>query len=143
MHHVFVSYSRSDSYWVTQLVPRLEARGIPMWIDQRDIPVTLPWMDEIQDAIAESDLFLICDSINSQSSQACAVEKSIAVRSGKRQCQVTVGSDLAAVEEHVADALLQVGLSRYRRTELVVLSRDWDRAAGHAAGWSLPESGSG
>src|SRR3954454_8311975 len=59
MHHVFVSYSRRDAEWVNHLVRWLEQAGVGVWLDQRDIPVTLPWLEEVSDAILEADLFVM------------------------------------------------------------------------------------
>ena len=128
MHHSFVSYSRSDAAWVQQLVARLEQHGVRIWIDRRDIPVTVPWMDEVRDAITEADLFLCCDSPAFQSSDNCRAETDLAAQAGKPQLKVAVAGDVAEAESNVLQSWRHIAPERFQRTELAVLSRDWDRA---------------
>ena len=128
MHHSFVSYSRSDAAWVQQLVARLERHGVRIWIDRRDIPVTVPWMDEVRDAITEADLFLCCDSPAFQSSDNCRAETDLATQAGKPQLKVAVAGDIAEAESNVLQSWRHIAPERFQRTELAVLSRDWDRA---------------
>lgn len=127
MHHLFVSYSRRDTHWVSALVQRLE-RVRPVWFDQRDIPLTLPWVEEVTDAIVESDIFVICDSVASRNSASCATENSIAFENSKRTILVEVGSDLDIAARTVTTALVDLDGRYLRRVELVVLARDWERA---------------
>jgi WD40 repeat protein len=127
VHHVFVSYSRADAAWVTGLTRRLEAGGQPTWLDQRDIPMTLPWFEQIGDAIAAADLFLICDSPASRESANCGAEARLAFDAGKRSLEVKVGGDPAAAAAEVDRAIAGLDPAYRVRTELAVLARDWDR----------------
>jgi len=127
MHHVFVSYSRDDAAWVIELTRRLEAAGHETWLDQRDIPMTLPWFEEIGDAIAAADLFLICDSPASQQSANCGAETQLAFAAGKYGWQVEVGAELGVATASVEEALGRIGAGGRKRTELAVLARAWDR----------------
>ena len=128
MHHIFISYSRSDGAWVRGLAGRLERSRHDVWIDQQDIPVTVPWMTEVQDAIEESMLFLRCDSPAFRRSASCSAEVGLAVQAAKPQFVVTVGDDLDACAARVGQTIKEIGSARLQRTELRVLARDWDRA---------------
>jgi TIR domain len=127
MNHVFVSYSRADSEWVLGLVRRLEASGCKLWLDQQDIPMTLPWFEQIEDAIIAADLFLICDSSASRESANCGAETRIAMDAGKRTLEVEVGENTEGAADAVKRALSQVGQGERLRTELAVLAQDWER----------------
>jgi hypothetical protein len=128
MSRVFVSYSRKDGAWVVPMVDRLGAIGVETWIDQRALPVSLPWLDEIQDAIEEAVVVLVCDSPSWRDSSACAAERAIADDLGKQFLTVTVGSDIAAAALHVAAAVQRVPKSVVAATELHVRARNWVRA---------------
>lgn len=127
MHHVFISYSRADSNWVLLLSEQLEKKRLKVWLDQKDIPISLPWFQEIDDAITAADLFLICDSPNSRQSAGCGAEVGIAFDRGKRSLEVEVGSDPKAAADRVHEAFEAVTLAELARTELAVEARDWDR----------------
>lgn len=127
MHHVFVSYSRADAKWVTQLTQRLETAGNAIWLDQRDIPMTLPWFEQIGDAIAAADLFLVCDSPTSRESANCGAEARLAFEARKPSLEVTVGEDPTAAAGAVTRAVAEQHPSERARTEIAVLARDWDR----------------
>lgn len=127
MHHVFISYSRTDSNWVLRLSEQLEKRNLTVWLDQKDIPISLPWFQEIGDAIAAADLFVICDSPNSRQSASCGAEVEIAFDRGKRSLEVEVGSDPSVAADRVGEAFAAVTAADRARTELAVEARDWDR----------------
>jgi TIR domain len=127
VHHVFVSYSRTDAEWVTRLVERLERGGKATWLDQRDIPLTLPWFEEIGEAIVAADLFLICDSPASRESTACGAEARLAFDAAKQSVEVEVGSDVDRAAAKALRAMAELGTDYKLRTELAVLARDWDR----------------
>jgi hypothetical protein len=128
VHHVFISYSRSDADWVKTLVQRLEHRGIGTWLDKREIPVTLSWVDEVRNSILEARLLVLCDSPAARASRNCATELALARQAGKTICTVSVGSGPDAAASKVAAAASALGAADAARTELAVLARDWDRA---------------
>jgi WD40 repeat protein len=128
MHKIFVSYSRADGEWVRGLVGRLVRKHIDVWIDQADIPVTVPWLVEVRDAIEEAGLFVRCDSPAFHSSANCSAEVGFAEQASIPQFVVTVGDDLDACAERITQTRRQISPLRARRTELRVLARDWDRA---------------
>ncbi len=128
MHHVFISYRRSDREWVRSLEERLKQRRIGVWIDQNDIPVSVPWLAEVRDAIEEAALFVQCDSPAFRASAHCSAEVGFAEQLAKPQFVVTVGDDLDRCAASIAETLREIRPARGRRTELRVLARDWDRA---------------
>jgi hypothetical protein len=128
LQHIFISYSRADKAWVRRLVEQLERRRLTAWLDQKDIPVSVPWAVEIEDAIEEAALFLRCDSAAFRRSANCALEVGVAEQSAKPQLVVTVGDDVVDCAGVIAESFAQISPERMRRTELRVLSRDWDRA---------------
>lgn len=65
---VFVSYSVPDRDCAFELVARLEARGMSVWIAPRDISPAAEWAEEIIDAIASARLMLLVFSSHSNSS---------------------------------------------------------------------------
>ena len=65
---VFVSYSVPDRDCAFDLVARLEARGMSVWIAPRDISPAAEWAEEIIDAIASARLMLLVFSSHSNSS---------------------------------------------------------------------------
>ena len=41
--HVFICYAREDEAFVLQLGENLKGRGVPVWLDQWDIPPGSDW----------------------------------------------------------------------------------------------------
>jgi hypothetical protein len=127
VHHVFVSYSRTDAAWVSELTRRVEAAEHTIWLDQRDIPMTLPWFEQIGDAIVAADLFLICDSPASRESANCGTEAELALEASKQGLSVTVGDDPGVAAAAIDRALRELTPQRHVHTELSVAARDWDK----------------
>jgi hypothetical protein len=65
---VFVSYSVPDRDCAYELVARLEARGLGVWIAPRDVAPAAEWAEEIIDAIAAARLMVLVFSAHSNSS---------------------------------------------------------------------------
>src|ERR1700733_16271968 len=65
---VFVSYSVPDRDCAFELVSRLEARGMSVWIAPRDISPAAEWAEEIIDAISAARLMLLVFSSHSNAS---------------------------------------------------------------------------
>jgi TIR domain len=57
--HVFVCYARDDEGFVLDLAAKLKERGIPIWIDQTDIPPGANWDKAIDKALHDCASFLI------------------------------------------------------------------------------------
>lgn len=41
--HVFLCYARKDEDFVLKLATNLKGRGVPVWLDQWDIPPSADW----------------------------------------------------------------------------------------------------
>jgi hypothetical protein len=65
---VFVSYSLPDRDCAFELVTRLEARGLSVWIAPRDISPAAEWAEEIIDAISSARLMVLVFSAHSNAS---------------------------------------------------------------------------
>lgn len=57
--HVFICYARKDQDFVLKLAANLKKRGVPIWIDQWDIPPTADWDLTIDNALYDCAQFLI------------------------------------------------------------------------------------
>jgi len=65
---VFVSYSQSDRSPAFEIVSRLEACGIKVWVAPRDIAPSAEWAAEIIEAIAAAKIMVLVFSGTSNSS---------------------------------------------------------------------------
>jgi len=81
---VFVSYSRDDSQFVRRLVDDLTNRGVDIWLDVRDILASERWDSEVQEALRESDFFMIVLSPTSAGSENVQDEIAYALSKKKR-----------------------------------------------------------
>jgi TIR domain len=127
MHHVFVSYSRREKQWVSDLVETLRKLGVPVWIDTAEIRISAPWFEEISDAITEADLFLICDSDSWRQSLPCNAEADRAAVAGKPTIRLPAGTDIDEAARIILTEYRRVSAEQRLRTELTTLARDWDR----------------
>lgn len=69
---VFVSYSRKDEAFVLKLATNLKNQGVPVWLDQWDIPTGANWDRTIEKALDESNYLLLIlspTSVNSDEVQ--------------------------------------------------------------------------
>jgi len=67
-HSVFVSYSAPDSQCAFELVERLEARGVTVWVAPRDISPAADWAAEIIAAISATRIMVLVFSSHSNGS---------------------------------------------------------------------------
>jgi len=81
---VFVCYSRDDQDFVLELADNLRERGVPIWIDQRDIPPGSDWDIAIDRALYDCSVFLIVLSSNSVDSREVRGELRTALDENKR-----------------------------------------------------------
>jgi TIR domain-containing protein len=58
-NHVFICYAREDEQFVFTLATCLKDRGVPVWLDQWDIPIGANWTRSIDRAIYDCTAFLI------------------------------------------------------------------------------------
>jgi hypothetical protein len=50
-HRIFFSYARSDAPFVLSVANGLRKLGLPVWVDQLDIPKGARWDDEVEKAL--------------------------------------------------------------------------------------------
>lgn len=74
----FISYAREDRTLAREIIEVLSGYGWSTWIDEKDIPPSVPWMTEIQRAINDSMIVLTLESETWQGSEACQIELDIA-----------------------------------------------------------------
>ena len=58
-NHVFICYARKDQSFVLRLAAKLKVRGVPVWLDQWDIPPGADWDQSIDSALHNCAQFLI------------------------------------------------------------------------------------
>lgn len=81
---VMVSYSSRERQQVLQIVQRLRAAGVAVWIDQSGIDGAQRWSEEIVNAIEACKTVLLMVSRNSMQSENISKEVSIAWEGGKQ-----------------------------------------------------------
>lgn len=99
MTDFFISYAREDKAYAQALVARLKALKWDVWIDENDIPPSVPWRMEIRRAIEESMMIVVVESADWTASDACHIELDFAEQS--HTPIVRIVPDLAALDEHV------------------------------------------
>lgn len=96
MADIFVSYSRLDQSEVLPFVARLRDVGLTVWLDQSDIPASVPWREEITQAIRSAAVFVVADSPHWRASTSCKEEHVVATGLSKTRVFVettSMGSD--------------------------------------------------
>jgi WD40 repeat protein len=84
LSNVFVSYSRRDADFVRKLDQAFKARGLEVWVDWEDIPLSVNWWDEIKAGIEGANVFIFVISPESVASEICHQEVTHAVQNQKR-----------------------------------------------------------
>jgi len=84
MTDVFISYSRKDKEFVSQLLDALAIAEREVWVDWEDIPRGSDWMHEIIEGIDNANAFIFVVSPNSLQSEVCNQELTHAIKKNKR-----------------------------------------------------------
>lgn len=84
MNETFISYSRKDSEFVSQLTTHLKRVGIDPWLDKDDIPSAALWRQEILVGIQFCHNFIYIISPDSVESEYCDIELNHALALNKR-----------------------------------------------------------
>jgi hypothetical protein len=72
---VFLSYSRQDwDQYASPLVERLRSEGVHVWVDQHTIDSGDDWMDEINEALQQSECLVLCVSPEALASKYVKME---------------------------------------------------------------------
>lgn len=80
---VFMCYAREDEDFVLKLAGALKQRGVPIWIDQWDIPGSADWDEEVERALAGSSHLVVVLSPASMKSREVRGEWRAALDDGK------------------------------------------------------------
>jgi hypothetical protein len=80
---IFVSYAREDTGFTLQLAGDMKQQGLPVWVDQWNIPPGTKWPKEIEKAMQECSHFLIVLSPASVASDEVDNELQYAVSADK------------------------------------------------------------
>lgn len=123
---VFVSYSRRDAARVLPVVDRLRGAGLRVWMDQSDIPASVPWMEEITQAIRGAVLVVVFESFDWHSSPNCAAEIDLARRHDKPTLYVDAGTmEADAISDGVTARLSGLDDRDRATAELLQRSHRW------------------
>ena len=97
---VFISYASKDRDRILDLVDRLDADGVSVWIDQMSIEGATMWSQEIVAAIRSCKVLILAISSNSADSKNVVKELSLASEGRKRILPVYLES--AMIPESMA-----------------------------------------
>lgn len=125
MSQVFLSYAREDTAWTRTLRDELAARGVSCWIDESDIPVSVPWMSEIEEGIADALLFVGVASEHWRESTACGIERDLADKTLTRTTMVGTDQPVAAAASVIERELGEVEPWEVERISVSRRSRAW------------------
>lgn len=64
LNHVFISYVHEDYETIKRLTDELEANGISVWLDRKELQPGVRWEQAISDAIRNGIYFIACFSKN-------------------------------------------------------------------------------
>jgi WD40 repeat protein len=81
---IFISYSRRNKAFTQRLFDALVERGYDPWVDWDDIPFSVDWWQEIQEAINENDVMINVVSYHSLTSRVVNQEIKYARDNNKR-----------------------------------------------------------
>lgn len=128
MGAVFISYSRRDSVGALALVSGLGALQIPVWLDQRSIPVSVPWFDEIAKAVRSAPLVVVVRSPHWDASGNCQKEFLFSQSLGKAVLWLDAASDPASWPAQVQGALGALPSEEFVRADLLGAASRWAAA---------------
>ncbi|HNB52365.1 MAG TPA: TIR domain-containing protein, partial [Anaerolineales bacterium] len=100
---VFISYSRRDKAFVQKLHEAIRARGLDVWVDWENIPLTADWWAEIQRGIENADAFAFVISPDSLKSRVCGDEVQTAINANKRLIPILFRE--AEKDDHIPPAI--------------------------------------
>lgn len=121
--HTFISYARDDQDFVLKLATKLKDSGIPIWLDQWDIPAGADWDQTIDKALEKSGQVLVVLSPASVASKQVRGEIQSAIAGDKllvpvlyRECTVPqllrliqhVDLTSGQLDDHLVNQLVRV-----------------------------------
>jgi WD40 repeat protein len=140
MDQVFISYARLDGPVVVPAGADLRAMGVRAWLDQRDIPVSVPWLEEVVSAIDGADVVVFCRSAHWDSSYACQLERDLAIERHKYIVEIRLDGPIPTAPRQlahfIADAFHRRPPLVRQHSFLTERSAIWDRSD-RAKGWMI------
>jgi WD40 repeat protein len=125
----FLSYARADEPHVDDLMTELDRHGVPYWVDRRHIPVSVPWLDEVKEAIRAASVVVICQSFSWYESRPCQIELLTATDLGKPIVQVDILEQSAQqVGADIRAAVQRLQPVDQLHADLLMRSAAWDRS---------------
>jgi WD40 repeat protein len=128
MHHVFISYSRKDAAVVDEVLARLQSARIPHWVDRRDLPLSLPWLEDVRYAISGAILLAACRSPAFEVSEPCAREIEIAREQGVPICDLELADGVEKVMDKLGAIYRREAEAGRARAEITRRAADWVRS---------------
>lgn len=128
MQHVFISYSRRDSAFADELLAEFQRAGIDAWIDRRNLPVSVPWLEDVQYAISGALVVVACRSPEFDRSTACGQEIAVATELGVPVSDAFVTEPVAQAVKRTRAVLEQAPKAGILRAEITRRAVDWKRA---------------
>ena len=132
-HHVFISYSRRDAAQAEALEQRLR-REAEVWFDRRDIPVSVPWLDEVVDAVRGASVVVLCHSDAWAASENCRLEAREADAAGKPIVVVDISGSTEACADQVLRRVRALTDDERHLTAAMVRTDQWIRSGCSGAG---------
>lgn len=84
MTDTFISYAREDQDQAKRLVESLQRHQFEVWIDWKEIPISVDWWEEIVRGIQNADNLVFLISSHSLASKVCNEEIGYAIQLNKR-----------------------------------------------------------
>jgi hypothetical protein len=81
---IFISYSRINKDFALKLAKELKSEGFSVWLDILDIPLGVPWDNEVEKALVACEIFMIILTPASISSENVKDEIGYAINHRKR-----------------------------------------------------------
>lgn len=120
---VFLSYAREDRSKAEQIYDHLAAQGFKPWIDVRDLQPGSMWRESIEEAIRDSDFFLVLLSNNSISKSGYV---QVELRAALSILSEKPATDIFLIPVRLEETPLPVSLSRIQSVDLFERS-GWDK----------------
>ena len=127
VQHVFISYSRRDAAFADELAAELTRVGIKPWIDRRNLPVSIPWLEDVRYALSGALIVIACRSADFERSSACAEELRTAGELRVPVAHVAVTAPIAEAVDRTRAMLNRAPEVDSMRAEVTRRALDWGR----------------
>lgn len=122
---IFISYSRKDLTFATQLAEALKLRGFDILLDRTDIAAGEDWQQRLSNLILEADTVVFSASPASAQSTVCTWEVYEAKRLGKRILPIVAKT---VAPEHLQTEIAKLNLIFFSDRDFDVALRELEQA---------------